>query len=1069
MKTTRFLLSCFIVVSFVLLVLPATLPKTIASNETYYYDFIARASKANWSSGAGGLPFPGSTSDARGFVCYRDNIKTEDGVTRTRVLETHPQWVQGGYISGKYPEVTVMPGTELYLSVGFLEGAQGTDGATFQVYFHYQEEAKTVQALVTAREEQYDRNVYSWHYPLDRYAGRTGQFQLTVRAGPSSGKDWAVWAKAEIRPSGVIITTDCPLPDATWGASYSAQLEAVGGEALPYRWAVIDGSLPPGLNLNSGTGAISGTPTATGTYPFRLRACDSTELDGPRCSEPRDCYIQVTKTGETPPPPPAFDFGLRASPAEVTIDLDPLVSGANCTAEAQTTATVSLVSGIAQTVTLSLSGVPSHISSYCLPPDGLPPFTSQCGFIVYCTGTLPAAGDYTVTLTARGGGITRTQTTKLRVVRRVHGDLNIVSVDPVQVVYGAPLVAGKATVFRVKVHSTFRVPVQTHLKLELPETHWVTSPPTTGRLVTGTPTGWTYPEIWGPVTINPGDNEIMLPIVPAGREDATWPGEPAGVIPGICVGGICGPDVRVVPRPKDVSRATYTVEVDPYNAISETNERNNQNHSGTAVVTTRAYSFAVFRINATIVELGACPATPGAPSFESANRAFGNNLNYLLGTFPIADSKVSYSIMPTAVTTDVEPREPFLRMIYRMAASEGYDWAVGLTCGCCGATLFWDTKAVSIGNNTANIHNLAHEASHITSPTLIGAPDCYACGRDNVDCASCRSSEGFWVNAWQRYPRETPPSWWNVTSDGVWATNEWLRLCYYMDFSDYAPYCWTRLGPVRRDDGSLFTDGYQNVITKLSDPRDPQGILVSGTIHRNNTIVLDPFIRIASAILDREAGDEGDYYVVLLNRDNRILSKYGFSVSFHETAQQPDSGLIEIAQTGFAHVVEWWEETNRVEIQDKDGTVLASRDVSPNKPEIRVLYPNGGEAFAKGEMITARWQASDADGDALTYSLSISVDNGETWLPIDIDVEGNQYQLDTAALDVGQDYLIKVRATDGVNTAVDMSDSAFTITEERDAETGEGRISIWVIAAIVGVLILAIGLVAYLGTRRKRA
>jgi hypothetical protein len=270
---------------------------------------------------------------------------------------------------------------------------------------------------------------------------------------------------------------------------------------------------------------------------------------------------------------------------------------------------------------------------------------------------------------------------------------------------------------------------------------------------------------------------------------------------------------------------------------------------------------------------------------------------------------------------------------------------------------------------------------------------------------------------------------------------------------------------VRQDDGSLSTDGYLNLITELSDSRDPDAILVSGAVYQDNTIVLDPFIRIGDATLDIEAGNEGDYYIVLLDKDSRILSKSGFFVGFYETAQQPDSGMVEVEEAGFAYVVEWQEGTNRIEIQDKDGSVLASRDVSPNKPDIRILHPNDGEAFAKGEMMTARWQASDADGDALTYSLAISMDSGETWLPIDIDINGNEYELDTAVLEMGQDYLIKVRATDGVNTAEEVSDAAFTITEKEEAE--EGGISTWVFIVIVATVV--IGLAVYLGTRRKRA
>jgi hypothetical protein len=60
---------------------------------------------------------------------------------------------------------------------------------------------------------------------------------------------------------------------ATAGASYSASLAAAGG-VIPLAYA-LTGALPAGLTLNATSGAISGTATKSGTFPFSVTASDS--------------------------------------------------------------------------------------------------------------------------------------------------------------------------------------------------------------------------------------------------------------------------------------------------------------------------------------------------------------------------------------------------------------------------------------------------------------------------------------------------------------------------------------------------------------------------------------------------------------------------------------------------------------------------------------------------------------------------------------------------------------------------------------------------------------------------
>jgi hypothetical protein len=83
----------------------------------------------------------------------------------------------------------------------------------------------------------------------------TGTTTLTVEATP-------------------LTITTVTIPGSTLNVPYSTTMATSGG-IPPYTWSVADGSLPPGLSLNSGTGVLSGTPAATGAFNFTVQVTDS--------------------------------------------------------------------------------------------------------------------------------------------------------------------------------------------------------------------------------------------------------------------------------------------------------------------------------------------------------------------------------------------------------------------------------------------------------------------------------------------------------------------------------------------------------------------------------------------------------------------------------------------------------------------------------------------------------------------------------------------------------------------------------------------------------------------------
>jgi hypothetical protein len=56
-----------------------------------------------------------------------------------------------------------------------------------------------------------------------------------------------------------------PVTTATQGVAYSGFTASASGGATPYTFSLV-GSWPTGISINSSTGAVSGTPTASGTF-----------------------------------------------------------------------------------------------------------------------------------------------------------------------------------------------------------------------------------------------------------------------------------------------------------------------------------------------------------------------------------------------------------------------------------------------------------------------------------------------------------------------------------------------------------------------------------------------------------------------------------------------------------------------------------------------------------------------------------------------------------------------------------------------------------------------------------
>jgi hypothetical protein len=161
------------------------------------FDLHTKAVDANWNSGAGNFAFGGPDTDTRGFAMHRNNMKLEDGTSPSKVLETHPQFVNDGVITGLYPAYTVISGEHFKAKIGFLAQNDGTCGVgNVKFQLNYREAGVTKSLGEWA--ESCDGALRDIDVDLTSLAGKTVQFALAISANGSSSQDWAVWVSPQI-------------------------------------------------------------------------------------------------------------------------------------------------------------------------------------------------------------------------------------------------------------------------------------------------------------------------------------------------------------------------------------------------------------------------------------------------------------------------------------------------------------------------------------------------------------------------------------------------------------------------------------------------------------------------------------------------------------------------------------------------------------------------------------------------------------------------------------------------------------------------------------------------------
>jgi len=266
---------------------------------------------------------------------------------------------------------------------------------------------------------------------------------------------------------------------------------------------------------------------------------------------------------------------------------------------------------------------------------------------------------------------------------------------------------------------------------------------------------------------------------------------------------------------------------------------------------------------------------------------------------------------------------------------------------------------------------------------------------------------------------------------------------YGPTWADMMTYCdnlWISDFHYRRIRDKMLTPTASAAVQAASET--VERVLVSGRVHlASGATTLDPMLRLPD-VEDLVPRTPGEHTIVLADSFGTWLAEYPFTLRVQDHPEQvPAAGCASPAQpataaqeeTGYIfELVPWHPNTASVSVWF-GGRVLAGRSVSAHAPEVVITHPNGGETL--GGFFEARWNAGDADGDPLTFTLLYSRDAGETWHTVATGIQVGTYDVDAHLLAGSTAAMVKVLASDGVNTTADQSDGPFVLQDNRPQVT----------------------------------
>jgi hypothetical protein len=194
--------------------------------------------------------------------------------------------------------------------------------------------------------------------------------------------------------------------------------------------------------------------------------------------------------------------------------------------------------------------------------------------------------------------------------------------------------------------------------------------------------------------------------------------------------------------------------------------------------------------------------------------------------------------------------------------------------------------------------------------------------------------------------------------------------------------------------------------------------MVSGSVGSDGSVDIPMVLWLDHQLAEPALKGESDYGLEALDGNGSRLAYLPLHLDFSVADPFPFSVLIPGDQQDVKRI-------NLVHGQE----VLWSRQPSSSAPQIEGISMQGQSEPLQGN-VPVQWQATDPDGQELSFTVLFSPDEGHRWLPLTVGTQASSFELNTDQLPGCKACRLRVMVHDGWNSGEGELNQSFSVDDK---------------------------------------